>query len=60
MNIEETLTASLDAIHSGAVVASRETLPTTRQLDAVHRELDREVTHARRWRAFWVMPIKEV
>lgn len=60
MNLEEQLTTSLDALQSGAVIASREALPTSRQLDAVHAEIEREIQHARRWRAFWVVPIREV
>lgn len=59
-DLEAALLSSLDAIQSGAVIIQRESLPTARQLEAVHGEIEREVTHARRWRAFWVVPIREV
>ncbi len=58
--LESALGMSLDAIQSGAVIVPRESLPTSRQLEAVHAELDRQIHHARRWRAFWVIPIREV
>ncbi len=59
MMLVDQLAESIDALRSGAIIASRETLPTTRQLEALHREIDREIQHARRWRAFWVLPVRE-
>lgn len=58
--LEQSLSASLNAIHSGARIVARLELPTSLQLESVHQELDRETKHARRWRVFWVLPVREV
>lgn len=57
--LEQRLSASLDAIRSGARIVTRLELPTSPQLEAVHQELERETRHAKRWRAVWVLPVKE-